>query len=178
MLSTYRPFLLFLLRFFGTYAGLSLLYGAYLSSFNAAAFEVDGFTHLVSRQSRDLIQFLGYASGIDPHPTQASYQLWVNGKYVARVVEGCNALSVVILFASFVVAFKGKWQHTLLYVLGGALLLHLANLLRIAILAVALYYYPQHEHWLHGVIFPAAIYGMVFLLWVIWVNKFSAYAKK
>lgn len=160
------------------YAGLSLLYGAYLSSFDADAFEVDDFTHLVARQSRDLIQFFGHDSGIEPHPTQASYKLLVQGAYVARVVEGCNALSVMILFASFVVAFRGKWWHTLLYVLGGVLLLHLANVVRIAILAVALYHYPQREHLLHGVIFPAVIYGMVFLLWVVWVNKFSAHAKK
>lgn len=178
MLVTYRPFLLFLLRFFGTYAVLSLLYGAYLRGFDAQRFEADDFTHLVSRQSRDLIEIFGYTSAIEPHPSQASYKLLVNGEYVARVVEGCNALSVVILFAAFVVAFRGRWWHTLLYVFAGGVLLHIANLVRIAVLAIALLHYPQHEHLLHGVVFPAAIYGMVFLLWVVWVNKFSVYAKR
>jgi hypothetical protein len=30
---------------------------------------------------------------------------------------------------------------------------------------------------LHGVLFPLFIYGVVFILWVIWVSKFSLYAK-
>jgi len=58
----------------------------------------------------------------------------------------------------------------------GSILIHLLNIGRIALLCVALYNFPQYEHLLHGVIFPLVIYGIVFLLWVIWVNKYSAYA--
>jgi exosortase family protein XrtF len=50
------------------------------------------------------------------------------------------------------------------------------NVIRIALIAIALYHYPEQEHLLHGVVFPLFIYGVVFLLWVIWVNKFSVYA--
>ena len=35
-------------------------------------------------------------------------KLFFNEKYVARVVEGCNAVSVMILFMAFIIAFKGK----------------------------------------------------------------------
>jgi exosortase family protein XrtF len=50
------------------------------------------------------------------------------------------------------------------------------NIGRIALLCIALYDFPQMEHILHGVIFPLVIYGVVFLLWVIWVNKYSNHA--
>jgi hypothetical protein len=41
---------------------------------------------------------------------------------------------------------------------------------------MALYHFPQYEHLLQGVVFPLVIYGVVFLLWVVWVNKYSFYA--
>lgn len=56
------------------------------------------------------------------------------------------------------------------------MLIHILNIGRIALLCVGLYHLPDYEHMMHGVIFPLAIYGVVFLLWVIWVNKYSSYA--
>jgi hypothetical protein len=41
-----------------------------------------------------------------------------------------------------------------------------------------MFHYPQYQEVLHGVIFPLFIYGVVFILWIVWVNKFSSYAKK
>jgi exosortase family protein XrtF len=84
----------------------------------------------------------------------------------------------MILFVSFVVAFTGRWKQTLLFILFGLLLIHLLNISRIALLSVALCHYPEQEQLLHAVIFPFIIYGVVFLLWVIWVNKFSLHANK
>jgi exosortase family protein XrtF len=83
---------------------------------------------------------------------------------------------VIILFISFVIAFTGKFKKTVLFIVFGIVLIHVLNIARIALLCVALYNFPQYEHLLHGVIFPLVIYGVVFLLWVIWVNKYSLYA--
>jgi exosortase family protein XrtF len=105
-------------------------------------------------------------------------KLIIDGVYVLRVVEGCNALSVIILFAAFVVAFSGKWLTTICFLLVGSVLIHMMNILRIAVLSLALLYYPEQQTLLHGVIFPLIIYGFVFGSWVIWVNQFSNYARK
>ncbi|HCY83023.1 MAG TPA: exosortase family protein XrtF, partial [Xanthomarina gelatinilytica] len=43
----------------------------------------------------------------------------------------------------------------------------------VVILSVGLYHYPWRKDVLHTVIFPAIIYGMVCLLWLFWVNRFS-----
>ncbi len=172
----YRPFFIFLLKFFGVYAGLTLLYSAYLNQFDATLFEVDGFTNLVARQTQLFTELFNYATQIPKHPSQPAIRLILDGHYVARVVEGCNAISVMILFMSFVVAFKGKLKTTFLFLLSGLALIHLLNVARIGLLAIALIHYKEYQELLHGVIFPAVIYGVVFLLWVIWVNKFSIYA--
>lgn len=173
----YRPFFIFLLKFFVTYGILTFFYQLYLNSYDAVRFENDGFTNLVADQTKDVLLLFGQDAYTLPHPSQQSVKLFLNEKFIARVVEGCNAMSVMILFVAFVIAFKGKLKHTVLFILAGILIIHLLNILRIALLAIALYHYPQYEHILHGVIFPLFIYGVVFGLWVLWVQKFSLHAK-
>lgn len=174
----YKPFLLFLGKFLLAYAVLTFLYQCYLSQYDKAAFEVDGFTKSVASQTESLICLFNKNVAIAPHEAESSIKLFYENKFVARVVEGCNGLSVIILFAAFIIAFTGKWKTTVLYILGGSLLIHILNIIRIAILGAVLYEFPQQEDFLHGVVFPLFIYGVVFILWVIWVNKFSSYAEK
>jgi exosortase family protein XrtF len=130
-------------------------------------------TNLVAKQSKDLLETLGYNAQVIPHPDEASMKLIINKKYVARVIEGCNSISVIILFASFIIAFTGKFKITVLYLLAGSVLIYVANLVRVVILSIGLYHYPWRKDILHTVIFPAIIYGMVCLLWLFWVNRFS-----
>lgn len=108
-------------------------------------------------------------------PAEQWTRIFYIDRYVARIVEGCNAVSVMILFASFVMAFAGKFKRTLAFILIGIILIHILNLFRIAFLATLLYHYPQHSHLTHGVLFPLIIYGFVFLLWVVWVKKYSGF---
>jgi len=178
LLQQYRPFLLFLGKFLLTYLVLTVLYQSYLNRFDSAANQVDSFTQMVANQTQTLLTLFDNDAQIESHPTEPSLKIIYNGKYVSRIIEGCNALSVMILFVSFIVAFTGKFKKTIIFILFGLLLIHLLNIVRIALLSVALYHYPQHEHILHAVIFPLIIYGIVFLLWVIWVNKFSLHANK
>ncbi len=167
------------MKFFAVYGGLTFLYQVYLSQYDyLLAFEVDDFTKRVAHQVQFVLRFFEYDCQLLQHESQASIKLIVNSVYVSRVVEGCNALSVIILFAAFVVAFSGKWLRTIGFLLVGSVLIHLMNILRIAVLSVALLYYPNQEPFLHGVVFPLIIYGFVFGLWVIWVNQFSNYARK
>ena len=175
-IKKYKPFLLFLAKFFVYYVLLTAVYQLYLSGYDEAANEVDSITHSVAIQSEALLQTVGDAK-MDKHPAQPSMRLFYQNHYVARIIEGCNAISVMILFAAFVVAFSGKPKQTVFFILGGSVIIHILNIVRIALLCILIHNFPQHEHFLHGVIFPLIIYGVVFILWVIWVNKFSHYAK-
>ena len=42
-------------------------------------------------------------------------KLIINNKYLARVIEGCNSISIIILFVSFIVAFSGPLKTTFFY---------------------------------------------------------------
>jgi len=178
ILIQYKPFLVFLLKFFITYAVLGLIYLTYLNQYDASNNEPDGITELVTNHTVKIIQFFGYDSAAKPHESEASFKVLINNIYVARVVEGCNAISVIILFVAFVVAFKGRLKTTLFFVFISILLIYFLNSIRIALICIAMLHYPQHQHLLHGVLFPLFIYGVVFILWVVWVNKFSNYATK
>ena len=175
----YRPFFIFLLKFFSVYVGLTIIYQTYLNQFeNPLLFQVDDFTQFVARQTQTTLQFFNFDSNIELNSNQAYVKLFIEHVYVARVVEGCNALSVIILFAAFVVAFAGKRLHTIIFIVLGSVLIHILNVFRIALLCIALLHYPKQEHLLHDIVFPLFIYGCVFGLWVIWVNKFSFHARK
>ena len=176
LLLQYKPFLLFLGKFIVSYLVLTFIYQSYLNRFDEQQAEVDSFTESVAEQSATVLSWFDSNSYTMPHQTEPTVKLIYKGKYISRIIEGCNALSVIILFISFVIAFTGKLKRTLLFIVFGTVLIHVLNIGRIALLCVALYHFPQYEHLLHGVIFPLVIYGVVFLLWVIWVNKYSLYA--
>jgi exosortase family protein XrtF len=172
----YRPFLAFLGKFFLTYLILTGIYQLYLHQFDESKLEVDGITRSVAIQAQDLLLLFNANASTEKHELQPCIKLFFEGRYVARIIEGCNAISVMILFIAFIVAFAGKWKHTILFIIGGCVLIHILNITRIALLSAAIFHYPEQEHILHGVVFPLFIYSVVFILWVVWVNKFSSYA--
>lgn len=178
LLRKYKSVIKFILTFLLVYAVLTFGYKFYLQVSTGEHYYPDYMTHIVAQQSADLLQTFGYDAQVLPHPNEASMKLIINDKYVARVIEGCNSVSVIILFMSFIIAFSGQFKTTVIYILAGSVLIYVANLVRVVILSVGLYHYPWRKDILHTVIFPAIIYGMVCLLWIVWVNRFSKIAAK
>lgn len=173
----YKSVIKFILTFLLVYGVLTLAYMLYLDYSDGSEYYPDYLTNLVAKQSDELLHTFGYDSQIAKHSAEPSMKLIINGKYVARVVEGCNSISIIILFVSFVIAFAGKFKTTFFYILAGSVLIYVVNLFRIVILSVGLYHYPWRREELHTVIFPLIIYGIVFLLWMFWVNRFSNLSK-
>lgn len=178
LIVKYKSVIRFILTFILVYALLSVGYKLYLDFSKDSVYYPDYITNLVSRQSEDILNVMGYNAYVEPHPEEPTMKLIINNKYIARIIEGCNSISVIILFLSFIMAFSGKPKTTFLYMLFGSVLIYIVNLCRIVILSVGLYHYPWRKDILHTVIFPGIIYGMVFLLWIFWVNRFSNMIKK
>lgn len=174
-LLQFKPFLIFIGTFFTAYIALTVAYKFYLNSLRAD--EVDAVTNWVGRNVEQLLLLFDYDIKVQKSFASPWLEVWFNNQNIIRIVEGCNAVSVTILFVSFVLAFSGKLKATLLYILFGIVFIYILNVIRIALLTVLLFHFPEKSHFLHGVLFPLAIYGSVFLLWVVWVNKFSKYAK-
>lgn len=173
LLVKYKLVIRFITTFLLVYIVLTVAYKFYLQFSDGSKYYPDFMTHLVTIQSEDLLRVLGYNVQMLPHPNEPSMKVILNGNYIARVIEGCNSISVIILFMSFIVAFSSRVKTTFFYILSGSVLIYTVNLLRIVLLSLLLYHYPEHQVIFHSVVFPGIIYGLVFSLWIFWVNRFS-----
>lgn len=173
LFKKYSSVIRFIVIFLGSYFIFSLFYNIYLEQSNSNVFYPDFFTYLVSVQSEAVIEMLGYSTFITPHEAEASMKLYINENFLVRIVEGCNSVSIIILFMSFILAFFAGLKLTIFYILAGSVIIYVMNIIRIAILTIGIYEYPQHADLLHSIIFPLIIYGTVFLLWLVWVRIFS-----
>lgn len=154
----------------GTYLLLSVGYSFYLSASWSEKYFPDFVTNLVAVQSGALLEAFGFDSLLTPDSLEEEMLLTIDNQYTVSIVEGCNSISVIILFMAFVIAFAENFKKTVLFLFAGAVLIYIINLLRIAALVVALYKYPHYENVLHSVVFPGVIYSFVFILWMIWVR--------
>lgn len=174
----HKKSIFFLIKFFGVYFLLLAMYHFYLQK---TQHKEDGFicspiTKNVAVQTTEILNFFDYNVFYKQHTKEMSVNLFINNIHIARVIEGCNAMSIIILFTAFIIAFSGSVKATILYLLFGGFLIYGVNLLRIAFLVVMLYKYPDQQIFFHNLVFPAIIYGTTFLLWVFWVRKFSNYS--
>ena len=178
LFAKYKSVIKFIATFLSVYIGLTLAYKLYLNVSIESQYYPDYFTNLVAHQTQSLLNTIGYTTQIIKHPEEPSMKVIINGNYLLRIIEGCNAISVIILFISFVIAFSGKLKTTVFFLLAGSVFIYVVNLIRIVLLSIGLYHYPEQSAILHTVVFPAFIYGMVFLLWMFWVNRFSNISRK
>jgi exosortase family protein XrtF len=170
-LRPYFPVFKFVSIFGGLYLVLSILYAVYLrQDYNAQHFP-DPITAVIADQVSWVINVLGRKSDAINSMEHPSVKLSIDGNVVYRVIEGCNAVSVMILFASFVLAFAKAWKKTVLFLLQGIALLYIMNLMRLVALAYIYADYAQYKAFSHEIMFPAVIYGTVVALWLYWIKK-------
>ncbi len=171
MFNDFKPVLKILLRFIIIYVVMVLAYQLYLNGYKNAG--LDPFSTWIMRQVDFLQNKIGYPSEMVPgKPEDETTWFFVSGKYVSRMVEGCNAISVMILFLAFIFAFY-EGSKTFLFGAVGVIALHIMNVLRIVGLNVLLVEYPQYSRMGNDYLFPAIIYGSVVLLWLVWIKFYA-----
>jgi exosortase family protein XrtF len=160
--------LLFLGKFVGLYIGLNTLYGIGVSYYLPAA---DPFTIMVSRHVGYFLSW--FHDGISVVPSGESKNVavqWI-GNTIINVFEGCNGVNVWIVFTAFVVAFSRQWYKSWRFLLVGALVIYLINIVRVSMLFWVAHYFPDTLYFFHKFFFTAIIYAVVFVLWYGWVKK-------
>jgi exosortase family protein XrtF len=172
--------ILFLTKFFVVYFLLTGLYSVYLNNTQekGITYVCSPVTKVVTNHAESITKLFGYKVYTDQNQHELSMKFVVNDQYIVKIVEGCTSISVMVLFLAFIIAFKGGLRDTILFGISGLMIIYLTNIFRIAALSIIIYHYPENQEIMHSLFFPAAIYGMVFLLWIIWVNKFAIINKK
>lgn len=170
LFQKYKTVFRFVILFLGPYLLLGILYSLYLKSSIGGPYFPDYITNLVAMQTATVLEGFGFNPVLRPGTLQEGMFLTIENQYSVRIVEGCNAISVIILFVAFVIAFAEGIKKTLIFLLAGTVLIYVVNIFRIAALTVALYRFPEYDDFLHSVVFPGVIYGMIFILWMVWVR--------
>jgi len=151
------------------------MYSFYLNKTQqkATVFSCSPITKTIASHVQKLSNIMGYNASVEQNTGELSMKFMLNGEYVSRIIEGCNSVSIIILFVAFIIAFSGGFKATLLYGLFGSTLIYVVNLLRIIGLSILYHRFPEYQDILHDLVFPSIIYGLTFILWLTWVKYFS-----
>jgi exosortase/archaeosortase family protein len=168
-----KRLLIYLLKFIGAFCffyygtlaiiGLSAPVGYYSGFVDHYLNYIPPFRDFVLNAARHLLTLFGYESF-----QKSGTQLLVVGGGGVNVVYSCLGYGVTSFWLAFVFANAGSWQKKLAWMLGGALVLLIINVLRLSLVALA-----SHKHWAYPLgwdnhtWFNIAAYLMIFLM--MWV---------
>ncbi len=174
-MKEYKPLIFFLIKFFATYFILTIGYDIYLKQTQVIAEHIslaDPFTKMVAEQSSSLYNLFINDSKVLQDPNNPYMNFYIEEYNIAIINEGCNAMSVIIIMVSFIIAFGVKLITTILYTLVSIVLVYLVNLVRIIILAFIFYNQSEFGVIAHDALFPGIIYGAVIVICFVWIRFF------
>jgi exosortase family protein XrtF len=167
MWKEFKPAFRFLFVFLGLYLVANVIYGLWIESY---AYRPDPATWEVTRQTSKVLNLLGYHTAADGNTQGPTAFLSNDVKVILTTYEGCNGINVMIVFVAFLAAFGGALKKLSWFLPLGMVLIHLSNLARIVLLYVVAVGYHHYFYYVHKYVFTAAIYVMVFALWIVWVR--------
>ncbi len=165
------PVIRFLLTAGVLYTAWYLLYELWL---HPAGFLDRAVIDNLIRLSGGFLELLGYT--LIPEPTNAEQirTVGVQGGHLLWIGDPCNGVGLFAVYLIFLLAYPGPWKHKTWFAVLGLLSIHLINVLRIAALCIVVTIDYELLNFNHDYTFYVIVYGWVFLLWWIWVKRFSS----
>ncbi len=135
-------------------------------------------TYLVSEGATTALNWLGVDSYYESYqhklePALSGTILYIDGVQSVGIGNACNGLEIMVLFIGFLLIFPGKANTKIWYLLFGLLLIYIANIIRVILLGINYIESPSTFDFNHKYTYKIAVYVIVFILWVIWVEKLS-----
>jgi exosortase/archaeosortase family protein len=92
----------------------------------------------------------------------------------ARVIIApeCASLKQWMHWIFLMVLFPGPWKHKLWYIPAGLVIIEWTNVVRICGVLMMQIPWPNSFHLAHDYIFKFFFYLVIFLMWMLWVEKF------
>ncbi|MDZ7742780.1 MAG: archaeosortase/exosortase family protein [Bacteroidota bacterium] len=97
--------------------------------------------------------------------------LFFNGTWI-QIVPSCSGLKQFYQLFFLLLIFPGPWKHKLWYIPAGMILIFFVNVFRIVSLTYIMVWWPQHWDFAHLWILRPFYYVVIFVLWMVWVEKF------
>lgn len=119
-----------------------------------------------------VLELMGYESFISDNATIRT--VGIDGTHGLWIGDPCNGLTLFALFAIFIVAYPGPWKHKLWFIPVGVTVIHFLNVMRITALCIIVLKRPEWLDFNHTYTFQLLMYGFIFGLWWIWIQKLSS----
>jgi exosortase family protein XrtF len=119
-----------------------------------------------------VLELMGYESFISDNATIRT--VGIDGTHGLWIGDPCNGLTLFALFAIFIVAYPGPWKHKLWFIPVGITVIHFLNVMRITALCIIVLKRPEWLDFNHTYTFQLLMYGFIFGLWWIWIQKISS----
>lgn len=162
-----------ILRFFLTagllYAGWYLLYDLVIHP--ARTFDLAVIDSIMS-VSGAMLRMLGYELLPEPDFDLNRY-IGVQGGSHLWIGDPCNGVGLFAVFTIFILAYPGPVKHKVWYIALGLLSIHLINCLRVVALCLITTIDYELLTFNHDYTFYVIVYSWVFLLWYIWIKRYS-----
>jgi len=134
--------------------------------------DISGFFHIVTQQVSDSVYFILHKI-LGMNVTEHNFIFRFDTGKVIRIVWGCSGVKQMFIFTVIMLFSYGSWKHKLWFIPLGILVCHGINIIRILMLALIAYQYPSQLSLFHDYIFKYAFYGIIFLIWIVWNEKFG-----
>ncbi len=107
-------------------------------------------------------------------PVTTTYNTVTLGNHGTLLIGNpCLCADVICFFTFFIMAYPGRWKKKLWYIPMGIITIQLINVLRIVALCLIQIHHPEWMSINHKYIFNIIIFAYVFILWIIWITRFS-----
>ena len=119
-----------------------------------------------------MLRLVGFDSYVEI--IKGKVYLLVASSPIVFIGNGCNALTIMALFVGFVIAYPGPYKSKAIFIVLGMALVFLMNALRVLSLGLNMIYHQTSFEFNHKYTFTFMVYAVVFILWMLWANKFSS----
>jgi exosortase family protein XrtF len=149
-----------------------LLYLVYQFIVKRYTYYDQGFIGWIIQSAEAVLNIMGYKTFTVLQDRDVQV-LGIDGSHGVWVGSNCNALKLFGLFAVFIIAYPGSRKNKWWFIPIGITAIHFLNILRVVALAIIAYYDYTWLDFNHTYTFTLIIYGFIFFLWMLWVNRFS-----
>jgi exosortase/archaeosortase family protein len=126
----------------------------------------DWLADMAFRHTAKVMKILGYQ--FDDARNTITYE---DGRWLA-INKSCSGFKQLLQAFFLFLLFPGPLKHKLWFVPLAMVLMHVANIIRLVGVAITLYYFPDWWEFSHDYVFRFVFYLILFLLWIVWEEKF------
>lgn len=88
-----------------------------------------------------------------------------------RVAWSCVPIKQAFIWLCLILTTRGGWIHKSWYIPTGWVVIWFFNILRIGLICLFIEFHPIWFNFLHVYVFKYLFYGVMFLMWLLFVNK-------